>query len=90
MRRYPLYVQPQMARELLHFLDIACPRRMDLHNWKLAPQPYLQHHMNPTLRIVWSVAARNIGRVRRLWVRAHAPPLSEAIGPITMEDGTGP
>ena len=50
-------------------------------------QPNLQHNGSPTSRIYWSVAARNIDRIRRRGLRPHASPLSQTIGPISIEHG---
>ena len=70
-----------MARELLGLWDIWPLRRMHL-------RLNLRRKESPTSRIFWPVAVRNVDRIRRRRPRAHARPLSETIGPRTMEAGT--
>ena len=48
---------------------------MGFYHWESALQPGLHRSEGPTLRILWSVVARNIDRVRCSCVRAHASSL---------------
>ena len=37
MRKYPLYVKPESARDLFGFWEIVCTCRIEFNHWELAP-----------------------------------------------------
>ena len=90
LRRFSLYVHPQMAREFTAPCNIVRLRRMEFNHRELVPRRNRQRNESPTLWICWSVLARNIGRIRRRWLRVHTSTLPETIAPDSMSDGTVP
>ena len=44
--------------------------------------------MGPSLVAFWSAGEGNLDRFRRRLARARASPLSETMGPITLDDGS--
>ena len=61
---------------------------MEFDHRGMAPQPNFQDSGGPNERPFWYAVARNIGRVRRRWLRANSPPLLEAQGALTVADKT--
>ena len=53
----------------------------------MAPQKNQQHGAHPPSGNFWSVVDRRLDRFRRRRLRAQASPLSEQMGPITLDDG---
>ena len=52
----------------------------------MAPQKNQQHGAHPPSGNFWSVVDRRLDRFRRRRLRAQASPLSEQMGPITLDD----
>ena len=77
-----------MAEALLDLWYMVCLRRNEFSHGEMVPQPNLQDTENPNLRLLWSVAARDIVRARRQWQRANFSRLLEARGPLTSADET--
>ena len=44
--------------------------------------------VQPSLGLCWSATERNIDRFRGRWLRARPFPLSDTMGPITLDDGS--
>ena len=88
MCTFPLDVKPRMARDWSDLWNIASLRRMGRFGWAPAPQRGRLLEVHPSLGMYWSVAAKNLDRLRRRWVRARASPLSETTGPMILDDGS--
>ena len=88
MCKFPLYVQPRVAREWFAPWEIICTPRMGHFQWELTPRRERMDDVHPASGAYWPPKQENLDHFRRCWLRARASPLSETMGPISLDDGS--